>query len=111
MVKRVTGFPYNSTGLGKGFTYSSWDVCLDSDLQPCAAQYNLPPPLLLKSVSHDVHNNLQGKVNFAVEDATWAQRGVQYSSNRSLTSALDRGEWSTPRSGRCTAWKDLVPTV
>ena len=75
MVKRVTGFPYNSTALGKRFTYSSWDVCLDSEPQPCAAQCNLPPPVPLKSVSHDVHNKVKVKENFALEQATRAQRG------------------------------------
>jgi hypothetical protein len=40
-----------------------------------------------------------------------AQRGVNYSSTLSLTSALDRGEWSTTRPNRFTAGEDPVPTV
>jgi len=75
VVKRVTGFPYNSTALGKRFTCSSWDVCLDSEPQPCASQRNLPPPLPSKRLSHDVHNKVKVKVNFALEQATRAQRG------------------------------------
>ena len=35
-----------------------------------------------------------------------AQKGSRYSSTLSLTSALDWGCWSTPRSGRFTAGKD-----
>ena len=38
----------------------------------------------------------------------WEQR---YNSTLSLTSALDGGGWSTPRSGRFTPGKDLVPIV
>ena len=34
-----------------------------------------------------------------------------YSSTLSLTSALEGGEWSTPRPGRFTPGKDLVPIV
>jgi hypothetical protein len=35
----------------------------------------------------------------------------RYNSTLSLTSALDRGGWSTPRPGRFTPGKDLVPIV
>ena len=35
----------------------------------------------------------------------------RYSSTLSLTSALDRGGWSTPRAGCFTAEKDPVPIV
>ena len=34
--------------------------------------------------------------------------GVEYKSLLSLTSALDGDEWSTPRPGRFTPWKDPV---
>ena len=34
-----------------------------------------------------------------------------YSSTLSLTSALDRGGWSTPHTGRFTPGKDSVPIV
>ena len=35
----------------------------------------------------------------------------RYSSTLSLTSALDRGGWSTPRPGRSAPRKDSVPIV
>jgi len=48
----------------------------------------------------------KGKRKFILEQATRTQT---YSSNLSLTSALDRGGWSTPRPGRFTSRKDPVP--
>jgi hypothetical protein len=39
------------------------------------------------------------------------ERKWRYSCTLSLTSALDRGGWSTPRSGRCTSEKDPIPVV
>jgi hypothetical protein len=37
--------------------------------------------------------------------------GYRYSSTLSLTSALDRGGWSTPRPGRFNHGNDRVPIV
>jgi len=51
------------------------------------------------------------KIKFNVEQATKAQRGVEYTSTLSLTSALDGGGWSTPHSGRFTSGKDTVRIV
>jgi hypothetical protein len=50
----------------------------------------------------------KGKVKIALEQATKTQR---YSSNLSLTSALDRGGRSTPLLGHVTSRKDPVPIV
>jgi hypothetical protein len=50
----------------------------------------------------------KGKIKFILEQATRTQ---SYSSTLSLTSALDRGGWSTPRPGRFTCRKDPVPIV
>ena len=49
------------------------------------------------------------KVRFAIEQAMKAQTGVQvdaYSSTLSLTSALVRGGWLTPRPGRFASAKE-----
>ena len=52
----------------------------------------------------------KGKVNLRIghEDPEGEQI---YSSTLPSTSALDGGGWSTPRHGRFTAGKDLVPIV
>jgi hypothetical protein len=50
----------------------------------------------------------KGRPRTGHEDPDGEQR---YSSTLSLTSALDRGVWSTPRSGRFTPGKDPVPIV
>ena len=42
------------------------------------------------------------------EDPKWEQ---MYSCTLSITSALDRGRWLTPRPGRFTPGKDPVPIV
>jgi hypothetical protein len=52
------------------------------------------------------------KVKFALEQAMKAQRGEKrYSSTVSLTSALERGRWSTPHPGCFTPRKYPVPIV
>ena len=50
----------------------------------------------------------KGKVKFILDQATKTQR---YGSNLSLTSALDRGGWSTPSLGHFTSKKDPLPIV
>ena len=56
-----------------------------------------------------VHGGLL-KVKFTLEQTTKAQRGEQrYSSAPSLTSALDRGGWSTSRCGLFTPGKTRYP--
>jgi len=54
---------------------------------------------------------VKGKVKITLEQATKARGGGEWrcSSTLSLTSALDGGEWSTPRPGRLTPGKDPVP--
>jgi len=55
---------------------------------------------------------LKVKVNFTLKHEMKAQRGEQrYSSTRSLTSTLEGGGWSTPRTGSFTPRKDPVPNV
>jgi len=49
------------------------------------------------------------KVKFTIEHTNKAQKG--YSSILSLTSAVDRGGWSTPIPGPFTPGKDPVPIV
>ena len=52
------------------------------------------------------------KVKFILEQATKSQRGeYRYRSTVSLTSVLDGGGWSTPRSGRFIPGKKPVPIV
>ena len=58
----------------------------------------------------DTRNTHRVKVKFTIEQATKAQK-ESYSSTLSLNSALDGGGWSTPRPGRFTPGKDLVPIV
>jgi hypothetical protein len=53
---------------------------------------------------------VQVKVKFTLEQATKAQRGSR-GIVLSLTSALDGGEWSTPRPGLFTPGKDPVQIV
>jgi hypothetical protein len=48
------------------------------------------------------------QVKFTLEQATKARGGVVYLT-LSLTSALDRSGWSTPRPGRFIPGKDAVP--
>jgi len=48
-------------------------------------------------------------VTFTLEQATKAQREADYSSTLSLTSALDRVGWSTPRPGRFPPGEDPIP--
>jgi hypothetical protein len=57
---------------------------------------------------YNVLTNVKVKVDFTLEQAT-RSRGI--SCTLSLTLALDRGEWSTPRPGRFTPGKDSVPIV
>jgi len=58
------------------------------------------------------YKRVKGKVKFTLEQATKTQTGEQsYSSTLSLTLALDRGGWSTPRPGRFSPGKDPVPIV
>jgi hypothetical protein len=62
----------------------------------------------------DRYKILKVKVKFTLEQATKAQRwsrGMSNNSTLSLTSALDGGGWSTPRTGRFTPGKDQVPTA
>jgi hypothetical protein len=52
------------------------------------------------------------KVKFTLEQAVKAQRGSRgIALLFPLTSALDRGGWSTPRPRRFTPGKDPVPIV
>jgi hypothetical protein len=51
------------------------------------------------------------KVTFTLEHATKSERGSRGIATLSLTSALDGGGWSSPRSGRFTRGKDTVPIV
>jgi hypothetical protein len=46
------------------------------------------------------------KVKFTLEQAMKAQRGSRDVTTLSLTSALNRGGWSTPRPGRFTPGKE-----
>jgi len=54
---------------------------------------------------------VKGKVKITLEQATKARGGGEWrcSSTLSLTSALDGGEWSTPRPGRFTPGKTRYP--
>jgi hypothetical protein len=54
---------------------------------------------------------LKVKVKFTLKRATKAQRGSRDIYTLSLTSALDRGRWSTPRPGCFTPGNDSVPIV
>jgi hypothetical protein len=65
------------------------------------------------SVMKSAHTLVKVKVNFALEQATKAQRGSRGidSSTLSITSALRWGGWSTPRSGRFTPGKGPLPIV
>jgi hypothetical protein len=60
-----------------------------------------------KSVIKKEETNKRNKLHFILEQATKAQRGSRgtWSSALLLTSALDRGGWSTPRFGRFTQVK------
>ena len=67
---------------------------------------------LLSELIVSVHHTcVKVKVKFTLEQATKAQRGSRGITTLSLTSALDEGGWSTPRSGRFTPGKDPVPIV
>jgi hypothetical protein len=59
----------------------------------------------------DLTVKVKVKVQFALEQATKAQRGSRYSSTPSLTSVLDGVGKSTPRPGRFTPGKHPVPLV
>jgi hypothetical protein len=62
---------------------------------------------LSQSAAH-TYAIIRYKVNFALEQATKAQR---YSCTLSLSSALEIGGWSAPRPGRFAPGKDPVPIV
>jgi hypothetical protein len=68
--------------------------------------------LTVNNAFQSVAHITEYKVNFTLEQATKAQRGeTRYSSILSLTSALDGGEWSTPRPGRFNLGKEPLPIV
>jgi hypothetical protein len=54
---------------------------------------------------------MRNKAKFTPKQTMNAQRKYCYSATHSITSALDRDEWSMPRSGRFNPGKDPVPTV
>jgi hypothetical protein len=57
-------------------------------------------------------NTAKGKGKFHPRTGHKGPEGEQrYSSTLSLTSALDRGRWSTPSPGYFTPRKDPVPTA
>jgi hypothetical protein len=53
----------------------------------------------------------QVRVKFTLEQATKTHRGSRVITTLSLTSALEGEGWSTPRPGRLTPGKDMVPIV
>jgi hypothetical protein len=55
-----------------------------------------------------VFKDVKVKVKFTLEQATRAQKG---SRGIALLFLYPRGGWSTPRPGRFTPGKDLVPIV
>ena len=67
-------------------------------------------PLLEVVVLVTVSRNGKGKVH-PITGHEGPELGWRYSSTLSLTSALDGGGWITPRSGRFTPGKDMVPIV
>jgi len=51
------------------------------------------------------------KIKFILEQATKAQRGVEVELYSFFNLSARWGEWSTPRLGQFTPWKDQVPIV
>ena len=84
------------------FSHQTLNPFISSRLRPCSKH----------SLTFLLNGKGKGKRKLHPRTGHEGPKGEKrYNSTLSLTSVLDRGEWSTPRPGRFTPGKDPAPVV